>query len=257
MLEAVSYSVGQVARLAGVSVRTLHHYHQIGLLVPSGHTPAGYRRYVDADLDRLQRVLFYRELGFPLEQIVTLLDDPAIDPQAHLRRQHDLLIQRIERLTEMVTAVERAMEAEKMGISLTPEERFEVFGEHDPAQYAEEAEQRWGETDAYKQSMQRTQRYTKEDWLKIKQEQADLQERLVAAFRSGTAPDSEAAMNLAEDHRQQISRWFYDCGYDVHRGLAQMYLADPRFTKNYEDLAPGLAQWVHDAILANADRAAG
>ena len=104
--------------------------------------------------------------------------------------------------------------------------------------------------------MQRTQRYTKEDWLKIKQEQADLQERLVAAFRSGTAPDSEAAMNLAEDHRQQISRWFYDCGYDVHRGLAQMYLADPRFTKNYEDLAPGLAQWVHDAIVANANRAA-
>ena len=143
-----------------------------------------------------------------------------------------------------------------MGISLTPEERFEVFGEQDPAQYAEEAEQRWGETDAYKQSMQRTQRYTKEDWLKIKQEQADLQERLVAAFRSGTVPDSEAAMNLAEDHRQQISRWFYDCGYDVHRGLAQMYLADPRFTKNYEDLAPGLAQWVHDAIVANANRAA-
>jgi len=252
----MSYTVGQVANLAGISVRTLHHYHQIGLLVPSGYSGAGYRRYSAGDLERLQRVLFYRELGFPLEQIVTLLDDPAIDPQEHLRRQHDLLTRRIERLTEMVTAVERAMEAEKMGISLTPEERFEVFGEHDPAQYAEEAEQRWGETDAYKQSMQRTQRYTKEDWLKIKQEQADLQERLVAAFRSGTAPDSEAAMNLAEDHRQQISRWFYDCGYDVHRGLAQMYLADPRFTKNYEDLAPGLAQWVHDAIVANANRAA-
>src|SRR5256885_9475994 len=173
----MSYSVGQVARLARVSVRTLHHYHQIGLLVPSGHTPAGYRRYVDADLERLQRVLFYRELGFPLEQIVILLDDPAIDAGAHLRRQHELLNRRIVRLEEMVTAVERAMEAAKMGISLTPEERFEVFGDHDPAQYAEEAEQRWGETDAYKQSMQRTQRYTKEDWLKIKQEQADLQER--------------------------------------------------------------------------------
>src|SRR5256886_769659 len=107
MLEAVSYSVGQVAGLAGVSVRALHHYHQIGLLVPSGHPPAGYRRYVDADLDRLQRMLFYRELGFPLEQIVTLLDDPAIDPQAHLRRQHDLLTQRIVRLGGMVPGVGR------------------------------------------------------------------------------------------------------------------------------------------------------
>ncbi len=253
----MSYPVGQVANLAGISVRTLHHYHQIGLLVPSGYSRAGYRRYSAEDLERLQRVLFYRELGFPLEQIVTLLDDPTIDPQEHLRRQHDLLTRRIERLNEMVTAVERAMEAEKMGINLTPEERFEVFGEHDPAQYADEAEQRWGETDAYKQSKQRTARYTKEDWLKIKQEQADLQERLMAAFRAGTPADSDPAMDLAEEHRQQISRWFYDCGYDIHRGLAGMYLADPRFTRNYEDLAPGLAQWVHDAILANADRAAG
>src|SRR5438046_2944508 len=143
MLEAVSYPVGQIARLAGVSVRTLHHYHQIGLLVPSGHSPAGYRQYVDTDLDRLQRVLFYRELGFPLDQIVILLDDPAIDAEAHLRRQHALLTRRIERLEEMVTAVRRAMEAVKMGISLTPEERFEVFGDQDPAQYAEETEERW------------------------------------------------------------------------------------------------------------------
>ena len=253
----MSYTVGQVASLAGISVRTLHHYHQIGLLVPGGYSRAGYRRYSAEDLERLQRVLFYRELGFPLDQIVTLLDDPAIDPQAHLGRQHDLLIRRIDRLHEMVTAVERAMEAEKMGISLTPEERFEVFGEHDPAQYAEEAEQRRGETDAYRQSKQRTSRYTKEDWLKIKAEVAGLQERLVAAFRSGAAPDSEAAMDLAEEHRQQVSRWYYDCGYAIHRGLAEMYLADPRFTRNYEDLAPGLAQFVHDAILANADRAEG
>ena len=85
----MSYTVGQVANLAGISVRTLHHYHQIGLLVPSGYSRAGYRRYSAEDLERLQRVLFYRELGFPLEQIVTLLDDPAIDPQDHLRRQHD------------------------------------------------------------------------------------------------------------------------------------------------------------------------
>jgi DNA-binding transcriptional MerR regulator len=200
-------------------------------------------------------VLFYRELGFPLDQIVILLDDPAIDAEAHLRRQHALLTRRIERLEEMVTAVQRAMEAVKMGISLTPEERFEVFGDQDPARYAEEAEERWGETDTYQESMRRTSRYTKEDWVKIKAEAAELNERLATALRSGVAPDSGPAMDLAEEHRQQITRWYYDCRYEIHRGLAEMYLADPRFTKNYEDLAPGLAQWMHDAILANADRA--
>ena len=250
----MSYTVGQVARLARVSVRTLHHYHQIGLLVPEGHSTAGYRRYSNADLDRLQRVLFYRELGFPLEEIVTLLDDPTIDAETHLRRQHDLLNRRIERLQDMVTAVERAMEAQQMGISLTPEERFEVFGENDPAQYADEAKERWGDTDSYKQSMQRTSRYTKEDWEKIKSESADLQQRMAAAFTGGVAADSEPAMDLAEEHRQQITRWYYDCGYDIHRGLAEMYLADERFTRNYDDIVPGLARFVHDAIKANADR---
>jgi DNA-binding transcriptional MerR regulator len=250
----VSYSVGQVARLAGVSVRTLHHYHQIGLLVPGGHSPAGYRRYSDADLERLQRVLFYRELGFPLDEIVTLLDDPTTDAEAHLRRQHDLLTRRVERLRDMVTAVERAMEAEQMGISLTPEERFEVFGENDPAQYGDEAKDRWGDTDAYKQSMRRTSRYTKEDWLKIKSEAAELNQRFAAALTDGVSPDSEPAMDLAEEHRQQINRWYYDCGYDIHRGLAEMYLADQRFMRNYDDMVAGLARFVHDAIQANADR---
>src|SRR5947209_13231070 len=99
----MSYTVGQVARVAGVSVRTLHHYHQIGLLAPSGHSRAGYREYAEADLERLQRVLFYRELGFPLEEIVTVLADPTTGTVGHLRRQHELLTQRIERLRGMVT----------------------------------------------------------------------------------------------------------------------------------------------------------
>lgn len=250
----MSYTVGQVARLAGVSVRTLHHYHQIGLLAPSTHSRAGYRQYAEADLERLQRVLFYRELGFPLDEIVTVLADPDTDAVAHLRRQRTLLTQRLRRLQDMVTAVDRAMEAATMGISLTPEERFEVFGEHDPAKYADEARERWGDTDAYKQSMARTSRYTKEDWQRLKAEGEDLNRRWAEAIASGQPATGEVAMDLAEEHRRQISENFYECGYPIHRGLAEMYLADPRFTKNYEDIAPGLAQYVHDAILANADR---
>src|SRR3978361_1685186 len=140
-------NVGEVAALAGVTVRTLHHYDRIGLLSPSARTAAGYRQSGPADLDRLHQVLLYRELGFPLEEVATLLDAPDADPAAHLRRQHRLLRDRLDRTEAMVAAVEKEMEARSMGISLTPEERFEVFGEHDPAQYDAEVSQRWGETD--------------------------------------------------------------------------------------------------------------
>jgi MerR family transcriptional regulator, thiopeptide resistance regulator len=250
----VDYSVGQVARYAGISVRTLHHYDEIGLLNPGGRTRTGYRRYAERDLERLQQVLYYRELGFPLEEIATILDDPGTDAAAHLRRQHALLTRRIDRLREMVASVERAMEAEKMGISLTPEERFEVFGDNDPAQYADEAEERWGDTDAYRQSQQRSRSYRKEDWLAIKAESASITDRLAAAMAAGEPADGPVATGLAEEHRRHIDRWFYDLGYPMHRGLAEMYLADPRFTANYENVAAGLARYLHDAIQANADR---
>ncbi|HKS98239.1 MAG TPA: MerR family transcriptional regulator [Rugosimonospora sp.] len=253
----MGYSVGQVARYAGVSVRTLHHYDERKLLSPSGRSRAGYRRYDDGDLQRLQQILFYRELGFALDEIATILDDPHADALTHLRRQRELLTARIARLTTMVASVERAMEAQQMGISLTPEERFEVFGEHDPARYADEARERWGETEAYRQSAQRTSRYSKEDWLEIKAAGTEVDEALAGALREGVPADSGRAMDLAERHRQHISRWFYDCPYPMHRGLADMYVADERFTQRYEQIAPGLAEYVRAAIHANADRAAG
>jgi hypothetical protein len=143
-----------------------------------------------------------------------------------------------------------------MGISLTPEE-IELFGDFVPEDYEKEAEERWGETDAYKQSQRRAASYTKEDWLKIKEEGGAIERGLKAALEAGTAPDSEAAMDLAEQHRQQITRWFYDCSYEIHKGLGQMYVDDPRFKKHYEAIAPGLAEFVRDAVAANAARAAG
>ncbi|NUT23362.1 MAG: MerR family transcriptional regulator [Hamadaea sp.] len=248
----MSYTVGKVAELAGVTVRTLHHYDEIGLLTPGGRTSAGYRRYDDADLDRLQQILLYRELGFTLEEIAVILDDPDADADEHLRRQHRLLTSRIARLREMVAAVEYVLEAKKVGIDLTPEEKFEVFGDFDPDQYAEEAEQRWGGTDAYAESARRTKRYTKEDWQRIQQESAELLERFVTAYAAGVPADSAAAMALAEEHRQQITKFYYECTYEIHTGLAELYLADERFTRNYDQHRPGLAQYVHDAIVANA-----
>ncbi|WP_169946806.1 MerR family transcriptional regulator [Microbispora sp. H11081] len=250
----MSYSVGQVARIAGVSVRTLHHYDEIGLLTPGERSAAGYRRYTEPDIDRLQRVLFYRELGFSLEEIAVVLDDPGVDPLTHLRRQHELLRGRIGRLEQMAAAVQRAMEATRMGVSLTPEERFEVFGDFDPGKHAEEAEERWGGTDAYEQSRRRTARYTKDDWRAVKAEAAEVLEAFAAAFAEGAPADGDRAMDVAERHRAHITRWFYDCTYEIHKGLGELYVADPRFGAGYEGVAEGLSGYVRDAVHANAAR---
>ncbi|MGK4581950.1 MerR family transcriptional regulator [Kitasatospora sp. HPMI-4] len=248
-----TYSVGQVAAIAKVTVRTLHHYDKIGLLSPGGRTPAGYRRYEDADLDRLQQILFYRELGFSLEEIADILDDDSVSPTEHLRRQHQLITTRIGQLQEMAAAVEQAMEARRMGIQLTPEEKFEVFGAEYQESWETEAEERWGHTDAWKQSQQRTGQYGKADWQRIQADMESLNSRLVEGFRSGAAADSAEAMELAEAHRRHICDNFYDCTYEIHRGIAGIYVCDPRFTATYEKLATGLAQWLHDAMIANAD----
>jgi DNA-binding transcriptional MerR regulator len=250
-------TVGAVARLAGVTVRTLHHYDEIGLLTPSDRSDAGYRRYADADLERLQRILFYRELGFGLDQIKVVMTDGHADASAHLRRQHAMLLDRIGRLQRMAAAVELAMEARTMGINLTPEERFEVFGDFDPDAYTAEVEERWGGGEAYRESAQRTRSYTKPDWERMKAEAAEPANRLVAAMRAGLPADSPEAMDAAEAHRQHISRWFYECTYQIHVGLGEMYVADPRFAATYEKMAPGLAAYTRDAIQANAARAGG
>ncbi|MFG1953656.1 MerR family transcriptional regulator [Micromonospora sp. NPDC048830] len=248
----MAWTVGRVAKAAGVTVRTLHHYDEIGLLSPSGRSPAGYRRYDDADLERLQLIRYYRELGFPLEEIATILDDPDADPAAHLRRQHELLTGRITRLREMVAAIEFAMEASRMDIRLTPEERFEVFGDFDPDAHAEEAQRRWGGSEAYRESARRVAGYGKEDWLRNKAENEDWGRRFAEVMASGAPADGPAAMALAEEHRQLVSRWFYECTYEIHTGLADMYVADGRFTAYYEAIRPGMAAYLNEAIHANA-----
>src|SRR5215203_6580054 len=223
------YTVGGVADLSGVTIRTLHHYDEIGLLSPGGRSDAGYRLYEDSDLERLRTILFYRELGFDLTQISTIIDDPHTDTLGHLRRQRKLLTERIGRLSAMVDAIDYEMEARKLGIRLTPEERLEVFGEFRPEDYAEEAEQRWGGTEPYKESQRRVSKYTKEDWKRLKAEEEEIQGRLAAALYAGLSSDSEEARAAAEAHRQHISRWFYECTYEIHRGLTEMYVSDERF----------------------------
>jgi len=251
------YTVGEVARLAHVSVRTLHHYDGIGLLTPSARSAGGYRLYSESDLLRLRQVLFYRELEFGLDEIAEILADPSAGTDDHLRRQHRLLCNRHARDQALLAAIEREMEARKMGISLTPEEQFEIFGTDRLEEYTEEARQRWGDTDAWQQSQRRTAAYTKDDWIAIKAEADASINGFTSALRAGEPATGTVAMDLAEAHRQHISRWFYDCDYQMHRGLADIYTSDDRYIAAYDEIEPGLALYVRDAMYANADRGEG
>jgi MerR family transcriptional regulator, thiopeptide resistance regulator len=248
------YAIGGLAALASVTVRTLHHYDEIGLLRPSGRTVAGHRRYSRENLDRLRQILVYRELDFSLDVIASMLADPDSGIEAHLRIQHRMLRTRINRDQALLLALEKELEARTMGMALTPEEQFEVFGtDKVGGEWAAEAEERWGDTDAWRESQRRAARYTKADWLEMKA-QSDAALRAYAdAMTAGIPAASEPAMALAEDNRRFISRWFYDCTYAMQRNLAEMYVTDDRFRATYDSVMPGLAQYVHDAIIANAE----
>lgn len=245
-------TVGDVARTVGISVRTLHHYDAVGLVTPSGRSPAGYRTYSAADVERLYTVLTYRELGFSLDEIKTVVDSPDTDALEHLRRQRDLLARRIDHLTAMAHAVDTVIEEKTMGTNPTPEQQREIWGDDWTGEkYEEEARERWGNTDAWAQSTARTAEFTVEDWATIKAETEQLEADCAAALRAGVAPGSDEANALAERHRLSIDR-YYDCDHAMQKCVAAMYTSDERFRKHYDSRAAGLAEWLVASVDANA-----
>ncbi|QQS02165.1 MAG: MerR family transcriptional regulator [Austwickia sp.] len=245
-------TVGQVAQAFGVTRRTLHHYDEIGLVVPSERTHAGYRLYTELDLTRLQHVVVYRRLGFALEEIALLLDQPDSVVE-HLRRQRAAVTSRLSELRGLVTAIDHALEEAMNDRPITDAEKRELFGDGWGEEYAAEAERRWGDTPAWKQSQERTAGYTKADWERIKAEGEAVNAEFARLFDAGAAADGDEAAAAAEAHRRSIES-HYDCAHVFHVKLAQMYLADARFTAYYDAIRPGLAQYVHDAIVDNAAR---
>jgi DNA-binding transcriptional MerR regulator len=242
-------TVGEVAAVAGVTIRTLHHYDELGLLRPSERSHAGYRLYSYADLARLQEILIWRQLGFSLSEIGSLLDDPDYDRIDALRRQSELIEHEIDRLGKLADAVDAAIAANRNGTELEVSTMFEGF---DPSEYEEEARERWGHTDAYQESARRTRQYGEAEWAEIRRESAAIMRELAALMRAGEPAAGERAQGLAERHREHISRWFYPCSRAMHRGLGEMYVADERFARNYHREAEGLARYFRDAIVANA-----
>lgn len=251
-MAARAYKVKEVAQLSGVTVRALHHYDAIGLLSPKRRTSAGYRLYGDDDLLRLQQILVYRELGLPLEKIKKILADPDFDSERALVEQRRQLQARVDQTHAMIAAVDVALQTLR---GERPMSTKDIFGGFDPSKHEAEAEQRWGDTPAYAESQRRTKGYSEEDWARIKAETDALMKRIAAAHAAGTAATDAAAMDLAEEHRLQIDRFYYPCSHATHEGLGQMYTADPRFTKNLDAYGEGVAAYLSAAIEANARRA--
>jgi MerR family transcriptional regulator, thiopeptide resistance regulator len=245
-------TVGEVSALAGITVRTLHHYDERGLLSPSGRTESGYRLYSERDLERLQAILGWRSLGFSLDEIGALMDEAGRDRLSALRTQRELVDAEMARLAGLARALDRAIATVEHGADQKEEEMFIGF---DPSQYEDEVRQRWGETEAYRESIRRVASYSEEEWREIKAQAEEIAELFAELKRSGQPADGEPTRAAAEQARVHIDRWFYPCSREMHRALGEMYLADPRYAANYEKVEPELTAYVRDAIVANASGA--
>ncbi|WP_454043867.1 MerR family transcriptional regulator [Cellulosimicrobium sp. Marseille-Q8652] len=244
-------TVGETAALVGVTVRALHHWDAIGLARPSARTSAGYRLYTASDVARLRRVVAYRELGIALEVVPRLLDAPADDAVAALRRERALLDDRIASMERTAAALDRLVEARERGLLLTPVEQVAIFGESWQPSWPGEARERWGETAQWAQHAERSAERTPDDWRRIAAEVSALEDDLSAACRAGVAAGSTRADALAERHRASIGAYF-DCTLAMHVCLGRTYTDDPGFRAHYDALAPGLAGWLRAAVEANA-----
>lgn len=247
----MAITVGELSRLSGVTVRTLHHYDEIGLVVPSQRSPSNYRLYSDDDVLRLHQVLVLRELGMSLDEVARALDDA--NRAALLRRHREALVARRGRLDAMLAAVDHALcVLEKGTTTMTNADYEKIFDGFDPGTHEAEAERRWGDTDAYKESQRRVRSYGAREWEEIRAESQAIYAALASRMREGAPPTDPRVQSAVSDHRAHITRWFYECSAEMHRGLGEMYVADPRFTKNLDKTAPGLAAYLRAAIAASA-----
>lgn len=244
------YTVKAVADTAGISIRTLHHYDEIGLLRPASLSPAGYRLYGREDLERLQQVLFFRELGFSLKEIKEILDSPHFDRKQALTSHRRLLLEHKRRLERLIESVDQSIGAIERGETMSESEMFEVFDRKQLEEWREEARQNWG-SENVDESWRRASKYTKEDWTKI---QAEGQEYTVAiaGLMDRNPADPEVQRQVGR-HFKLINDRFYTCTPDVFRGLGEMYVQDSRFAEFYEKVKPGLADFMRQAMAVYAD----
>lgn len=245
-------TVGQVSQRLGVTVRALHHWDELGLARPSLRTHAGYRLYTAEDLERLHRIIVYREIGFGLEVIRAVLDDSAADVLDTLRAQRAHVTERIERLHQLTAGLDRMIAAHERGLLLTVEQQAAIFGpEWDPESPAL-ARQRYGDTIQWQQYAERSASRTPDDWQAIADTVADLDRAFVRAMDEGAAPGSPVANRLVERHREMFSAAYFPLTREMQVCLGRMYETDEGFAAHYDGIRRGLTAWLRRSIDASA-----
>ncbi len=238
-------TVGKFAELTGVSVRTLHYYDEIGLLTPDfTEETTGYRFYGDRAFLRMQEILFYRELDFPLKDIKDLLSSPDHDKQKALEGQKRLLLLKKQRLENILRAIERAEKGENDDMSAFDNSEFEKAKEA----YRDEVNRRWGDTDAYREHRKKTAGYTKENWNDVATEMNAILAAFAEAHASGIKPTDQTALALVRRLRDFITETQYTCTPEILLSLGEMYVDDARFRKNIDRHGEGSAEFIRDTI---------
>lgn len=248
------YKVKEVADMVGVSVRTLHHYDRIGLLQPESVTPAGYRLYTSSNLARLQQILFFKEIGLALQEIKEVLDQPEFDHKQALKLHKDVLKKKRDRLDDMIQTVERTIQSLEGGITMANEDMFKGFDMKDiekhQQKYAKEVREKYPK-DTVQQAEAKTSQYTKEDWQNIQKKTNEIYGNI--AQRMDRDPSDPEVQQEVAKWKEFITDHFYDCNFEIFRGLADLYVNDPRFTKNIDKHGEGLAPYLREAMIIYCD----
>jgi DNA-binding transcriptional MerR regulator len=247
----MEYTIQKLGELAGVSTRTLRYYDEIGILKPARINSSGYRIYGSSEVDRLQQILFYKELGISLIQIKQILSSPAFDEVKALREHHGKLLEKKAQLDMIITNVEKTLAAKEGRIKMTDREKFEGFKQElikdNEKRYGEEIREKYGD-----ETVERSNRYfknmSKEEYSRMTNLSEEIKTTLANAFKTGD-PAGELAQKVAEMHKQWITLcWGGAYSKEGHAVLAQLYVDDERFTAYYDEKQTGTAKFLRDAI---------
>ncbi|WP_429845067.1 MerR family transcriptional regulator [Brevibacillus sp. FIR094] len=247
----MEYTVQKLGLLAGVSTRTLRYYDEIELLKPARVNSSGYRIYGQQEVDRLQQILFYRELGVSLEEIREILDSPTFDADLALREHREKLLERRAQLDALIANVDLTLAQREGTKTMSDKQKFEGFKQKliddNEAQYGEEIRSKYG-SDQVDKSNQKIKGMTEQEYAALEQLNEKLHETLAQAFATGD-PAHELAQKAADLHRQWLSFYWDSYSKDAHASVAQMYVEDPRFTAYYDKEQPGVAEFLRDAVV--------
>jgi len=235
--------INEVAKLTGLTVRTLHYYDEIGLLSPSKITESGYRIYDEHSLETLQQILFFRELEFSLHDMKEIMENPSYDKREALQKQKELLLKKRARIDQLVRLIDDTVKGENT-MSFQEFDITEI--EKVKEAYADEVKKRWGSTTAYAQSEEKTKKYDKKQWKFLNEEGASILKEF-GTCRMLEA-DSVKVQQLVQKWQSYITANFYECTDEILSGLGKMYIADTRFTENIDKNGNGTADFMSRAI---------